>query len=248
MSESTKPVEIKFSEIESKLTLNPTNRHPQDIFCDLYDIFNPNGLEGRYQEIPKESTIRQFLTPVDGISEPIVQVFDPAKPDRIKVKSKTKSHATGEVLDRDESKTKYSINPLQLPIDLDEVQQAFTTTTEMIPNIQETHKKVGPLMQKDRWGIVMTDGTYNFKVTFDRMMAAQGHTDIYLDQIEVEFKGDKREKEQLDPYQRKVIKKRTKQITDFIAWQLNARGYSFNPLSPSKDDWVLEHFGEQVEA
>ncbi len=231
-------------EIEQKLTLAPNTRDIYTLFDDLTAVFQKEGDPFQLQQLAKETTFRKYYISQEDGAGPMVEIYDPEKPHLVKFKTKTAHPKGGNVLEREETVAKYDILDPPRPRDIAGIETALTAAAKYARIQLAGYRHLGPLMQKDRQGIIIHTGNRDYKVTFDRLHEAVVKKGSRLDQIEVEFAGNK---EDLQESERKEIYQEIQRICGEIQQEMEKCNYTFEQDSPTKDAWMKAQFTEANE-
>ena len=225
-------------ETEGKLTLKP-NEIPQKKTAEaIFKILNPES-EDLKPPLKYSYSYRQYAA-LSEFPDEITFINKPNNPEEIIYKQKSIPDASADIQVRNEIE-----KPVPVKITRGERIKTITNritsaaaTVAAYENV--TFEMMGPLMRKNRRGFKINRSGMEFKIDSDRMFRADGKKGPQLDQIEVEYKGDIK---QLDDAQREQVQVLISEIRQQIQEGLESMGYEFESESPSKPQWVAQHFG-----
>ncbi len=240
MENRKQPEAKQILEVEGKLTLNNHFDTAEAAAQKLYNLFYTENSE---HKLKSSISYRQYFDASDDIvvyPDEYALIFKPKNPDTVYLKKKSPVDKDAEIHKRNEEEHPHSVPP----VDAENTGAIKDTIKGLAKRISKEQminfQEVGPLMRKDRWAFTISDGMHSFKVTFDSLYASDSPEGDKLDQIEIEYKG---KQDKLSPDERQAVDKRIKQIQAFISDQMMKGGYAFNADSPSKAEWVAQHFG-----
>lgn len=242
-SHDSPPLSETKIEIESKLTLGPTIKTPDQITQDLYELYCPPEVGVALPQIGPEFTLRQYWwTGNLDDKHTIVEILDRDNPVEVKVRGKTSNGKGTKTLNRNEHKESFTIDSHLPTRNLERVEQVFNNISVLSKKLREGYYKLGHIMLKERRGFKMEVNGIPLKVTFDRMLEAADKRirEDFLDQIEVEYNGKEKE---IDEKTLMYIQQQIEFVTAEIKAQLEQRGYTFQAESPTKDKWMIQHYG-----
>lgn len=230
-------------EIESKLTLGRTTKTPEQISQDLYELFSPTETGETLPVLTPEDSLRKYWQSINPLNKhAIVEILDIDNPIEVKIRGKTPNGTDHNILNRHEHKETHTLRDRVHSHNLIEVANIFNSVAMMSDVLKDGYIPLRPIMLKERRGFKMVVNGIPLKITFDRLQEA-GEVKIkedFLDQIEIEYNGKEKE---LDKKTLERIQLQIESVTSDIKTRFEQLGYAFQQDSPSKDKWMLEHYG-----